>query len=170
MAETFFLSRYYSPLGKYMLVSSQRGVVCLKSQAHVANHLANWKKAGIQIRDSDEPNQKAMAELGAYFAGNLHKFSVPLDLRGTDFQRKVWEFLLGIPYGETRSYGDIARMLGRPTASRAVGRAVGTNPVAIIVPCHRVIGANGDLVGYGGGLYKKRALLDLEARTKSNLK
>jgi methylated-DNA-[protein]-cysteine S-methyltransferase len=136
----------------------------------MANRLARWRKAGIRTRDSDDPNQRVTAELEAYFSGKLHQFSVPLDLRGTDFQRKVWELLLGIPYGETRSYGDIARMLGRPTASRAVGRAVGTNPIAIIVPCHRVIGANGDLVGYGGGLYKKRALLDLEARAMGNLK
>jgi methylated-DNA-[protein]-cysteine S-methyltransferase len=136
----------------------------------MANRLARWRKAGIRIRDDDDPNQKVTAELEAYFSGKLHQFSAPLDLRGTDFQRKVWELLLDIPYGETCSYGDIARMLGRPTASRAVGRAVGTNPIAIIVPCHRVIGTNGDLVGYGGGLYKKRALLDLEARAKSNLK
>lgn len=170
MAETLFLSCYHSPLGEYMLVSSQRGVVCIKSAAHMANRLARWKKAGIRIRDDDDSNQRVTAELDAYFSGKLHQFSVPLDLRGTDFQRKVWGLLLGIPYGETRSYGDIARMLGRPTASRAVGRAVGTNSIAIIVPCHRVIGANGDLVGYGGGLYKKRALLDLEVRAKSNLK
>lgn len=170
MTETFFLSRYHSPLGKYVLVSSQQGVVCIKSAAHMANRLARWKKAGIRIRDDDDPNQKVTAELDAYFSGKLHQFSVPLDLRGTDFQRKVWRLLLDIPYGETCSYGDIARMLGRPTASRAVGRAVGTNSIAIIVPCHRVIGANGNLIGYGGGLYKKRALLDLEARAKSNLK
>lgn len=170
MTETFFLSRYHSPLGEYVLVSSQRGVVCIESAAHMANRLARWKKAGIRIRDSDEPNRKSMAELDAYFSGKLHQFSVSLDLRGTDFQHKVWELLLSIPYGETCSYGEIARMLGRPTASRAVGRAVGTNPIAIIVPCHRVIGANGDLVGYGGGLYKKRALLDLEARAMGNLK
>jgi methylated-DNA-[protein]-cysteine S-methyltransferase len=104
-----------------------------------------------------------MAELDAYFAGDLREFSIPLDLQGTEFQRRVWGLLLPIPYGETKSYGQIASALGRPKASRAVGQAIGTNPVAIIVPCHRVIGASGGLVGYGGGLHRKQALLDLEA-------
>ena len=163
MPETFFLTHYQSPLGAYILVSSQRGVVCIKPETHMAIHLARWEREGVQIRDGNGHNQKATAEMDAYFAGNLRQFSVPLDLRGTDFQRQVWKLLQRVPYGETRSYGQIAIALGRPTASRAVGRATGTNPVAIIVPCHRVIGANGELVGYGGGLNKKQALLDLEA-------
>jgi len=163
MPETFFLMRYYSPLGTYVLVSSQRGVICVKSETRAAARLAQWEKESIRIQDGNGYNHKVATELDAYFAGNLRQFSVPLDLRGTDFQRQVWELLLGIHYGETRSYGQIASALGRPTASRAVGRATGTNPIAIIVPCHRVIGANGGLVGYGGGLDKKQALLDLEA-------
>ncbi|MFQ5996611.1 MAG: methylated-DNA--[protein]-cysteine S-methyltransferase [Dehalococcoidales bacterium] len=163
MAETFFLSRYQSPLGTYILASSQRGVVCIEPETHMVIYLARWEKDGIQIRDGNGHNQKAATELDAYFAGNLRQFSVSLDLRGTEFQCQVWELLQRIPYGETRSYGQIASALGRPTASRAVGRATGTNPIAIIVPCHRVIGANGELVGYGGGLDKKQALLDLEA-------
>jgi len=162
MPETFSLTRYHSPLGTYVLVSSQRGVICVKSETRVAARLAQWEKESIRIQDGNGHNHKVAIELDAYFAGNLRQFSVPLDLRGTDFQRRVWELLLGIPYGETRSYGQIASALGRPTASRAVGRATGTNPIAIIVPCHRVIGANGELVGYGGGLDKKQALLDLE--------
>jgi methylated-DNA-[protein]-cysteine S-methyltransferase len=84
-------------------------------------------------------------------------------MRGTDFQKKVWEALLTIPYGETRSYGEIARQIGRPDRARAVGAANGQNPIAVIVPCHRVIGADGSLVGYGGGLERKRLLLDLES-------
>ena len=88
---------------------------------------------------------------------------MPLDMRGTAFQRQVWEALLTIPYGETRSYGEIAAAIGAPTASRAVGAANGSNPVSIIVPCHRVIGANGRLTGYGGGVHRKDALLALES-------
>lgn len=163
MPETFFLSHYRSLLGTYLLVSSQRGVICIEPETHMATRLARWKKDGIKIQDGDSHNEKVVTELDAYFAGNLHQFSVTLDLRGTDFQSKVWKFLLNIPYGETRSYGQIAGALGQPTASRAIGRAVGINPISIIVPCHRVIGANGALVGYGGGLYRKRTLLDLEA-------
>jgi methylated-DNA-[protein]-cysteine S-methyltransferase len=104
----------------------------------------------------------AVAQLEAYFAGDLMDFSLDLDLVGTPFQRRVWEALLTIPYGETRSYGQIALQIGSPGASRAVGLANGHNPIGIIVPCHRVIGANGSLTGYGGGLERKKNLLDME--------
>ena len=150
MLETFFLTRYQSPVGTYVLASSLRGVVLVKSENQMMTRLDRWKRDDIKIQDGNRHNREVAAELDAYFAGNLRQFGVPLDLRGTDFQRQVWQLLQGIPYGETRSYGQIASALGRPTASRAVGRANGTNPVAIIVPCHRVIGANGELVGYGG--------------------
>ncbi|MFY9726054.1 MAG: methylated-DNA--[protein]-cysteine S-methyltransferase [Bryobacteraceae bacterium] len=105
---------------------------------------------------------EAVRQLRAYFAGELRRFDLPLDLAGTDFQRRVWLELTRIPYGETRSYQDLARAIGSPKAVRAVGAANGANPVAIVVPCHRVIGAGGKLVGYGGGLPLKRRLLDLE--------
>ena len=101
-------------------------------------------------------------QLGAYFAGELTRFDVDLTLAGTQFQRRVWTALQTIPYGETRSYGEIAEQIGAPGASRAVGLANGRNPIGIIVPCHRVIGASGSLTGYGGGLERKKALLDLE--------
>ncbi|MER5179298.1 methylated-DNA--[protein]-cysteine S-methyltransferase [Streptomyces sp. NPDC002896] len=101
-------------------------------------------------------------QLKAYFAGELKEFTLPLDLHGTPFQRTVWEQLREIPYGETRSYGELAEALGNPKASRAVGLANGRNPVGIIVPCHRVVGANGSLTGYGGGLERKQQLLDFE--------
>jgi methylated-DNA-[protein]-cysteine S-methyltransferase len=104
----------------------------------------------------------AVMQLEAYFAGELIEFDLELDLIGTDFQRRVWTALLTIPYGETRSYGEIAQQIGSPGASRAVGLANGHNPIGIIVPCHRVIGANGSLTGYGGGLHRKRSLLELE--------
>ena len=161
--ETFFLSRNHSPLGIYTIVSSQRGVVCVEPEDEAETLLARWKQDGIQIQDGGEHNHTVAGELDAYFSGRLYQFSVPLDLRGTSFQRQVWQLLLDIPYGETRSYGDLARALGRPTAARAVGSAVGSNPVSILVPCHRVIGSNGKLTGYAGGLYRKQALLDLEA-------
>jgi methylated-DNA-[protein]-cysteine S-methyltransferase len=106
----------------------------------------------------------AAAQLEAYFTGELTEFDLELDMVGTEFQRRVWEALLTIPYGETRSYGEIALQIGSPGASRAVGLANGHNPIGIIVPCHRVIGANGSLTGYGGGLHRKKSLLELEGR------
>jgi len=110
----------------------------------------------------------AVEQLGAYFAGELVDFDMELDLRGTEFQRRVWQALLTIPYGETRSYGEIAEQIGAPGAARAVGLANGHNPIAIVVPCHRVIGASGSLTGYGGGLDRKRTLLELE-KQRANL-
>lgn len=105
----------------------------------------------------------AAAQLAAYFAGSLTSFDLPLTPSGTPFQLRVWEALRAIPYGETATYGEIAAGIGKPWASRAVGAANGQNPISVIVPCHRVIGANGALTGYGGGLERKRILLELEA-------
>lgn len=106
--------------------------------------------------------KKAARELEEYFAGKRRSFTFKMSPAGTDFQRKVWKALEQIPYGETRSYGEIARMIGKPKAARAVGMANNRNPLSIVVPCHRVIGRNGDLVGYGGGLSLKTKLLKLE--------
>ncbi|MER6953369.1 methylated-DNA--[protein]-cysteine S-methyltransferase [Streptomyces sp. NPDC000618] len=103
------------------------------------------------------------AQLEAYFAGELKEFTLELRLHGTPFQRTVWAELRKIPYGETRTYGELAEALGNPSASRAVGLANGKNPVGIVVPCHRVIGAGGSLTGYGGGLERKQRLLDFES-------
>jgi methylated-DNA-[protein]-cysteine S-methyltransferase len=111
---------------------------------------------------SDPLLSEAVAQLEAYFAGALRRFDLPLDLGGTEFQRRVWEELLTIPYGETRTYAQMATAIGNPSATRAVGSANGQNPVAIIVPCHRVVRTGGGLGGYGGGLDAKRALLALE--------
>ncbi len=105
-----------------------------------------------------------IAQLEAYFAGKLEEFDVPLAPEGTPFQQKVWKHLCDIPFGETISYGELARRIGNPNASRAVGLANGTNPIPIIIPCHRVIGSNGKLTGYGGGLPIKEKLLALEKR------
>jgi len=109
----------------------------------------------------------AVDQLGAYFAGELTDFDIELDMRGTEFQQRVWKALLTIPYGDTRSYGEIAEQIGAPGAARAVGLANGHNPIAIVVPCHRVIGARGSLTGYGGGLDRKRTLLELEQKRAS---
>ena len=109
----------------------------------------------------------AVDQLEAYFAGQRTDFDLELNLVGSEFQRRVWRALLTIPYGETRSYAQIAEQIGAPGAARAVGLANGHNPIAIIVPCHRVIGASGSLTGYGGGLDRKRSLLDMEKKVKS---
>ncbi|MET7758311.1 methylated-DNA--[protein]-cysteine S-methyltransferase [Streptomyces sp. NPDC005389] len=111
------------------------------------------------------PFGEAIRQLDAYFAGELTAFDMPLNLIGTPFQLRVWEGLLRIPYGETRTYGELAEELGNPAASRAVGLANGKNPVSIIVPCHRVVGAGGSLTGYGGGLDRKQRLLAFESGT-----
>jgi methylated-DNA-[protein]-cysteine S-methyltransferase len=106
-------------------------------------------------------------QLAAYFAGELRRFDVPLAPDGTAFQRRVWQALTAIPYGTTTSYGALAQGLGRPGSARAVGAANGRNPISVVVPCHRVVGATGDLVGYGGGLETKRRLLALESGQRS---
>jgi methylated-DNA-[protein]-cysteine S-methyltransferase len=115
------------------------------------------------VRNSGRVYAEAEAQLHAYFAGELERFELPLAPRGTPFQRSVWEALLEIPYGSTTTYSALAAAIGRPNACRAVGAANGRNPLPVIVPCHRVIGAAGSLTGYGGGLERKRALLALEA-------
>lgn len=107
--------------------------------------------------------REAVEQLRAYFAGRLYQFDLPLELQGTAFQKRVWDALTRIPYGEMRSYANVAAAIGSPTAVRAVGAANGRNPIPIIVPCHRVIGSSGKLVGYGGGLPMKKLLLQLEA-------
>ena len=163
MPEIFFLTHYHSPLGTYVLGSSKKGVVFVKTEERSKAYFSRWEREGIELKEDAEHNLRLISELNAYFAGKLREFTIPLDLRGTSFQRQVWDLLCGIPWGETRSYGQIAKGLGRPRAARAVGRAVGTNPVSIVVPCHRVIGSNGALTGYGGGLDRKAALLKLEA-------
>ena len=118
-------------------------------------------------QEDPRPFAEARRQLEAYFAGRLEVFDLPLALDGTPFQVKVWRAVAEIPYGQTRAYGDVARRIRRPSAVRAVGAANGQNPLPIIIPCHRVIGSNGSLTGYGGGLPIKRALLALESRQRS---
>jgi methylated-DNA-[protein]-cysteine S-methyltransferase len=134
--------------------------------------------AAILLPNSEEPDGRpgkggvlaeAKRQLDEYFAGTRESFDLPLAPEGTAFQQRVWRALLAIPYGTTCSYGELARAIGRPAASRAVGAANGKNPLAIVVPCHRVIGANGTLTGYGGGLPTKRWLLDHEMHRSNSL-
>lgn len=120
-------------------------------------------------RDSDPVIGQAAAQLDEYFTGRRRAFQLPLDLRGTPFQQKVWNALLEIPYGETRSYAELARSIGAPKAFRAVGAANGANPIAIVVPCHRVISSGGGVGGYGGGVPLKKRLLALESGTCHSL-
>lgn len=149
-----------SPVGTLRLVASDTGLVAILWP----NERPGRVPLGPTVEEAGHPIlARAAMQVDGYFAGTLRAFDVPLDLRGTDFQRSVWQALLTIPFGETRSYAQIADQIGRPTASRAVGAANGRNPVSIIAPCHRVIGANGALTGFAGGLEAKRLLLDLEA-------
>lgn len=150
--------RWISPLGPLLLVRTARGLAgaWFEGQRHHPPVL------DAPMVDDDPLLERAVEQLDAYFAGRLRAFDVPLDLHGSAFQRAVWAELLAIAPGTTRSYGSVAQAIGRPLAVRAVGAAVGRNPVSILVPCHRVIGGDGSLTGYAGGLERKRALLRLE--------
>jgi methylated-DNA-[protein]-cysteine S-methyltransferase len=152
-----------SPLGELLLLASAKGLV----EVYLPSSKGVPASTDVPYDAGAYCLPEARAQLQAYFAGTLQSFDLPLDLTGSPFQLAVWQALTSIPYAETRSYGDIAAQVGADplVASRAVGLANGANPVAIVVPCHRVVGANGDLVGYAGGLHAKRWLLDHEART-----
>ena len=155
----FAYKTIHSPVGKLKLVASNKGLVAILWE----NDKANRVRLGELVRRHSHPVLiKAERELGEYFAGKRRSFSIALDMRGTSFQKNVWEALLAIPFGETRSYRDLAKKLGNPAATRAVGAANGRNPISIIVPCHRVIGSNGKLTGFAGGLETKARLLELE--------
>jgi methylated-DNA-[protein]-cysteine S-methyltransferase len=124
---------------------------------------------GTERGEGDPLLEEAIRQFRAYFARTLRAFDLPLALEGTEFQRRVWEAVLRIPYGETRSYGEIARLAGAPGGARAAGAANGANPIPIVVPCHRVIAAGGRLQGYGGGLERKKFLLELESGASASL-
>lgn len=152
-------SRVESPIGSLTLAVSGKGLVAIEFAGRV---FPPEQHPRFQYTEDLNCTRVFAEELAEYFRGELRQFTVPLDLRGTDFQLQCWRALLEIPYGETRSYADIARLVGRPQAFRAVGMANHSNPIPIIVPCHRVLAANGTLCGYGGGLDIKRKLLELE--------
>jgi methylated-DNA-[protein]-cysteine S-methyltransferase len=151
-----------SPVGPLTLVAAGGSLVGLYMQ--VTRHQPGPGQLGEAAQPGPEPLAAAAGQLAGYFAGELTGFDLPLAMDGTGFQRRVWAALQQIPYGETVSYGQLADEIGAPGASRAVGLANGRNPIGIVVPCHRVIGADGSLTGYGGGMDRKRFLLDLERR------
>ena len=148
-----------SPVGELKLVASDKGLVAILWE----NDSPRRVRLSELVEDEHHPVLvETERQLEEYFAGKRKAFSVALDMRGTRFQKDVWEALFAIPFGETRSYGQLANQLGNPRATRAVGAANGRNPVSIIVPCHRVIGASGKLTGFAGGLDAKARLLGLE--------
>lgn len=156
-----------SPLGEMIAGATDEGVCVLEwhdrgGVEHIKQRVEKRYRLGVQPGNNGHLDQLEK-ELAQYFSSTLRKFTTPLAVTGTAFEQTVWRQLLTIPYGETRSYGQIATALGKPGASRAVGRANGANYVSIVIPCHRVIDASGNLHGYGGGLWRKKKLLELEA-------
>lgn len=152
---------------QYRTIDSPVGALTLAGVGSMLMHLRMTDQTHEPDRGGWQPAttgafSAAVEQIDSYFAGELTEFDVALELHGTEFQRRVWAALKTIPYGETRSYGDIATQIGAPGASRAVGLANGRNPISIIVPCHRVVGSTGSLTGYGGGLDRKQLLLALE--------
>lgn len=150
-----------SPIGKLRLVANKNGLAGILWEFERVN------RVNLEPMFENMENailKKAAVQLEEYFKGKREKFDIKLDFNGTDFQKEVWNALLTIPFGETKSYGEIASQIGRPKAVRAVGAANGRNPVAIIAPCHRVIGADGSLTGFAGGLKAKETLLAIEQR------
>jgi methylated-DNA-[protein]-cysteine S-methyltransferase len=149
-----------SPIGPMTVVAQDDRVVGVYMDD--ARHLPPAAQFGVPDTGANPILREAARQLDEYFDGERTEFDLPLAAEGTPFQRRVWAALCEIPYGETVSYGELARRIGQPTASRAVGLANGKNPISIVVPCHRVIGSSGKLIGYGGGLDRKQMLLELE--------
>ncbi|BES70386.1 methylated-DNA--[protein]-cysteine S-methyltransferase [Marinobacter nanhaiticus D15-8W] len=155
---TTFYCHTPSPIGELLLTGDGTSLtrIYMRKQKYGCDVKPGWEQDESQFGE-------ARRQLDAYFAGDLKQFDLPLAPAGTEFQQSVWRALVEIPYGETRSYGELARQLGSPKLNRAVGTANGRNPISIIIPCHRVIGADGSLTGYGGGVERKRWLLAHEA-------
>lgn len=157
---------------EYLIAATTKGLAFVGSKNAGLIELVVWiemYRAGTLLEENNEFMQAYQMLLEEYFQGTRKEFDVPLDIKGTNFQEMVWRELLNIPYGETRTYSDIADAVGNPKAIRAVSGAIGKNPVAIVVPCHRVIGKNGKLTGYRGGLEMKKELLELEKCTVPQL-
>lgn len=154
-----------SPIDPLLLTSDGKFLTGLYMEKE-AQKLLPGMKDGWQQDKNAAPFKEAITQLNAYFAGKLHEFNLPLKAAGTPFQEAVWQALTSIPYGKTVSYKDIAEQVNLPKAARAVGMANGRNPISIIIPCHRVIGTNGKLTGYGGGLHRKEWLLEHEYEDK----
>jgi|SRR5579859_6120938 len=175
--ETLHSTVFTSPVGPLFLAASERGLVALEFDRRLPGQQTirpnprdlRTEKQAWRFEDSPADLSPYVRELEEYFAGTRRDFDFDLDLRGTDFQLACWRALTAIPYGETRSYADIARAVGRPQGFRAVGMANNRNPIAIVVPCHRVIASDGTLCGYGGGLEIKKKLLELEGALTGTL-
>ncbi len=161
---TYSYRTMQSPVGLLKLVAGDRGLAAILWE----NDDPKRVRLNSLVEDKTHPVLlEAEKQLKGYFDGNRERFSLPFDFAGTEFQRSVWQALTTIPFGETRSYGEIARQIGRPKAVRAVGAANGKNPISIMVPCHRVIGSKGGLTGFAGGLETKESLLELESKKRS---
>jgi methylated-DNA-[protein]-cysteine S-methyltransferase len=162
-AAVLFAETLPSPIGSLLLLATERGLAALHME------LQRYPPEPAAWRRDPQRFSEVRRQLSAYFGGELREFTVALDAQGTPFQERVWAALRQIPFGETTSYGELARKLGDPHASRAVGLANGRNPIGILVPCHRVVGVKGDLTGYAGGIERKRWLLAHEARQRALL-
>lgn len=177
MMEVLSCVTFSSPVGPLFLAASKRGLVALEFDQRLPGQQTirpnprdlRAESKSVRFEESVQELSPYIRELEEYFAGLRREFSFSVDLRGTDFQVACWRALLNIPYGETRSYADIARAVGRPQGFRAVGMANNRNPIALVVPCHRVIASDGTLCGYGGGLDVKRKLLELEGALSGTL-
>jgi O-6-methylguanine DNA methyltransferase len=179
--EMIHSTKVMSPVGPLFLAASGSGLVALEFDARLPGQQtirpnprdlrteSERKQSKFRFEESSQVLLPYVQQLEEYFAAKRREFTFPLDLRGTDFQLACWRALVAIPYGETRTYADIARAVGRPQGFRAVGMANNRNPVAIVVPCHRVIASDGTLCGYGGGLEIKRHLLELEGALSGTL-
>lgn len=158
--------KYYhfnSSIGKMYLFFSPKGITSLHFPNKEEDEVLHWAKNNYgRFQEVDKEQYKFHHEIIEYLEGKREKFTLNLDIRGTEFQKKVWDELLDIPYGEVKTYKDIAKAIGCPKGFRAVGGALNKNPISIIIPCHRVIGSNGNLTGFGGGLSLKKKLLTLE--------
>jgi methylated-DNA-[protein]-cysteine S-methyltransferase len=160
MTQNVFGARLNSPIGELVLTSDGEAITGLfmEKQKDEPKLINDWRR-------DDKLFREAARQLQAYFAGELTAFDLPLATAGTEFQERVWAELRKIPYGSTINYAELAQRIGKPKAWRATGAANGSNPISIIIPCHRVIGSDSKLTGYGGGIERKRFLLELEART-----
>ncbi len=167
--DEIFYTALATSIGEMQIASTRAGLCKVALPSESRDEFLAWLRRalpGATLIESPAANAAAIEELLAYLDGRLTEFHAPLDMRGTEFQQAVWRAVAAIPYAETRSYGEIAREVGRPLACRAVGAANGANPLPPFVPCHRVIGSSGALTGYGGGLPLKARLLDLEKRVR----
>jgi len=164
--ETVRTTEFESPIGRMRLGSTDKGLCRVELPGACGRGFAGWLRAQLpdsRVQEDDGPNRSARQQILEYLAGDRIRFELPMDLRATPFQRAVYDELLAIPYGETRSYADVARAIGRPKAMRATGAANGANPLPLVIPCHRVIQSGGGLGGFGGGLPLKRRLLAMES-------